>query len=164
MRWLRVLTVLALACTLMSCRAARSDFSYLDEPTVLQLCGEVDGLAFRAELRGAGRDTENGHLRCHTDFVLVYHEPSALSGLTVTYTAADDRYTVRMGEVSVSGDEYAALGEVGRIILTEQAVQSRVREGDTLHLRTADGVLRTHDAQSGLPVELVFRRGRVQIQ
>ncbi|MBO5898256.1 MAG: hypothetical protein J6R04_04515, partial [Clostridia bacterium] len=110
---IRIFALACAVCLLIACRAPRSDFSYLNAPTVYELAGEVDGLAFRATLSGAGRDTQGEHLRDGQDFLLVYHEPPALRGISVAYSAASDVYTVRLGELEVDGEVYAALGEVG---------------------------------------------------
>ena len=169
MRWRRALAVIVLigtlgmGGTLWSCRAVPSDFSYLNEPAVVELEGELDGLAFGATLKSVGRDTGDGRLAVDQDFVLIYHAPAALAGVTVTYTALDGVYAVRLGGQAVSGAVYAALGEIGNVLLTEQAVERREREGDGIVLWTADGAKRIHDAESGRPREVVWRRGKIRV-
>ena len=158
--WLAVMA--CAVCLLGSCRAPRSDFSYLNEPTVYELAGEVDGLDFRATLSGAGRDTEGKRLTDGQDFVLVYREPAALEGLTVVYTAADDRYEVRLGGLAADGEAYAALGEVGKVVLTERAVVQRQEQEGTVRIVGTEGVVLEVDGKDGRLLGVRWQRGRAE--
>jgi hypothetical protein len=162
----RFFRLAAVACALgqlIACRAPRSDFSYLNAPTVYELAGEVEGLAFRATLAGAGRDRTGERPTDGQDFVLLYHEPPALAGMSVIYTAASDRYEVRLGEVAVDGEAYAALGEVGHLLLTERAVERREDDGAVVRIVGTEGVVLEVDEADGRPLGIRWRRGACRV-
>lgn len=130
-------------------------FSYLDAPAQCALSGQLNGTAFTATLQSEGRAVRSGEIAdCAADFTLTYLSPAALAGVQVTYENESDTYRVTLGELHAQGEEYAALGAVGKMLLTESAVSTTARRDDAgVRFETMDGATRVIDAQ-GVPTSV----------
>ena len=151
-----LLAALALCACGRSTRRVRY-FSYLEEPISLCLSGQLDGLSFTATLQSEGRPASTGDRAANTaDFTLTYLSPPALAGVRVHYDAQTGDISVRLGELHAQGDSYAALCQVGSLLLGESPVTSAGRQADgSIRFETMDGATRVID-QNGRPTHLAW--------
>ena len=175
--------ILCLLClVLLGCggcgRSARSPryFAYLDRSARASISGNINGLSFTALLQSEGRSTQTGDVASGApSFTLTYLSPAALAGVKVRYDAVGDQYVLSLEDLDAQGDRYAGLGEVGLMLLHESAVQStredRLSTPDSngeqrrvVVLNTLDGAIRTHDAQTGLPLHVTWSAGGRSIE
>lgn len=156
--WIRRCVLVLLLIFLCSCKRSGGNiryFSYLDSPAQCALSGQLNGTSFTATLKSEGRASRSGEIAdCTADFTLTYLSPAALAGVQVIYESGADTYRVTLGDLHAQGEEYAALGAVGKILLTESAVSTTARHDDAgVRFETMDGAVRVIDAQ-GVPTSV----------
>lgn len=158
--WMRWCAASAAAALLLLCSCTRGAdktryFAYLDAPAQCALSGNINGTPFRATLQSEGRSVASGEIAdCSADFTLTYLAPDALAGVKVSYDGKNKVYQVTLGELHAKGEAYAALGDVGALLMTESAVTSTSRTQDGgISFDTMDGAARVIDEQ-GRPVSV----------
>ena len=159
-----VLTMLLL-CSCAKGGTRGSYFSYLDAPAQCSLTGTVNGEPFTAVLQSEGCQNAAGQIAVRAaDFTLTYLSPAALAGVQVDYESATDTFRISLGELCAEGEEYAALGAVGEVLLRESAVETtRGLDGGRVCFETMDGASRTINAQ-GVPVRVSWTGGGRKIE
>ncbi len=169
-RWIKLCALALLLIWLCSCTQGGGSiryFSYLDAPAHCAVSGSINGTPFTATLQSEGRTAAKGELaECTAGFTLTYLSPAALAGVRVTYDGEGGSYRVTLGELYAEGEEYAVLGAVGKILLTESAVSTTTQaEGDRVLFETMDGATRMLDVR-GRPVRVRWCDGgrRVEVE
>ena len=155
-----VLLLLTVLC-LLGCRknSPARYFCYLDAPARATLTGKMGGLPFAATLYSEGR--VGSAAQYMPDVALTFTSPPSLAGMTLTYRAEVDEWSLSLGELSGITDT-DGLGKIAAVLLCEQGIRSSVQGQGTVTLTLLDGTVLTLDEKTGKPLGATYARdGRV---
>ena len=134
-------------------------FSYLDAPAQATLTGKMVGVPFAATLYSKGR--ASGAAQSMPDLSLTFTSPASLAGMTLTYRAETEDWSLSLGELAGITDT-DGLGKIAAVLLCEQGIRSSVRGQGTVTLTLLDGTVLMLDEATGKPLRATYARdGRV---